>query len=120
MGGVKSLTHSYTKNGYLYYHINRGDTEQIEEILKADPELIDKPVTPNTKVTPLVLAAFINNKKVTELLINNCQADPNKPSEKGETPLIAAIRRNHIDMVKFLLEKGADPNYEDNYSLKTI
>lgn len=42
------------------------------------------------------------------------------PSVKGETPLIAAIRKNNVQMVKLLLSKGANPNYIDKVGFKTI
>lgn len=44
----------------------------------------------------------------------------NLVSERGETALISATRKNHVEMVQFLLSKGADPNYIDKIGFKTI
>jgi ankyrin repeat protein len=35
-------------------------------------------------------------------------ADVNAPSREGETPLMLAVRGNHPELVKTLIEKGAD------------
>lgn len=55
-----------------------------------------------------------------KLLVEKYKADINLPSPKGLTPLISALQRNHIKLVKVLLEMGADPNYEDANGLRTI
>ena len=45
---------------------------------------------------PMVLTSYGSNVQVT--------------SRGGYTPLLFAVRNNHLDTVKFLLSKGADPN----------
>ena len=55
---------------------------------------------------------------LVKLLIEKYEADVNLVSEKGETPLMSAIKRNHVKLVK--LEKGADPNYIGSFGLRTI
>ena len=58
--------------------------------------------------------AVINAKyDVVELLLEK-GADINKENNKGDTPLIHAIRFEDYDMVELLLEKGADINKENN------
>ena len=42
-----------------------------------------------------------------------CWAEVNTKEEEGETALIAATYRGHIDIVKALLEAGADLNARD-------
>ena len=120
MGGAKSITHMYTYNEYLYYYINKRDIPHVEEVLQKKPELISDPITPTSKVTALIQTASTNNLELAQILITKYSADPNLPSQKGETPLIAAIRKNHLEMVKFLIEKGADPHYVDAAGFSTI
>ena len=120
MGLAKSIAHSYTYNEYLYYYINKGDVNKVEEILKAKPSLIKDPLTAHSKTTALNRATQNGNISLAKLLIEKYEADVNLASEKGETPLISAIKRNHVKLVKLLLEKGADPNYVDPLGLRTI
>lgn len=64
MGGVKSLTNMYSYNEYLYYYINRGDLAKVEEVLAKKPSLIRDPITPTSKVTALMQAAYNNNTEL--------------------------------------------------------
>ncbi len=68
--------------------------------------------------TPLGVAALEQNLNGVNLLLEN-NADPNKPNNDGETPLMSAMSRGSTDtnrllMVKALLEYEADVNLEDN------
>lgn len=47
--------------------------------------------------------------QLAELLLT-AGADPNIPTERGNTPLHIAAYRGHMEMVKFLLSKGAEPS----------
>lgn len=73
-----------------------------------------------SKVTALNQVATTNNLELCQLLVERYGADVNLASPRGETPLISAIRKNNVEMVKLLLSKGADPNYIDKIGLKTI
>lgn len=61
MGGVKSLTNMYSYNEYMYYYINKRDTQKVEELLTKKPSLIFDALTPTSKVTALIQTAFTNN-----------------------------------------------------------
>ncbi len=59
--------------------------------------------------TPLNLAIIMNKQKGLEFLVNSANADINmQSSEAGLTPLLCAIYMDNLDMVKFLVEKGAN------------
>lgn len=47
--------------------------------------------------------------------LNSLPGKPNQywPDGWGDTALVLAAERNHVEMVKYLLEAGADPNYTD-------
>lgn len=64
--------------------------------------------------------ALTGNIELARILIEKYGADVNLVSERGETALISATRKNHVEMVRFLLSKGADPNYIDKIGFKTI
>ncbi|MBN1988572.1 MAG: ankyrin repeat domain-containing protein [Bacteroidales bacterium] len=67
----------------------------------------------------LVKAAEENDKALAEKALN-AGAKINAFTNQT-TPLIAAVKKNNLDMVKFLIEKGADPNivkpYMNEYAL---
>ena len=61
--------------------------------------------------TALMFAAGEGNTAAAELLIE-FGAGLQAKSKAGFTPLLFAVRNNHIDTVKFLLSKGANANDE--------
>lgn len=72
---------------------------------KSDENLIFQVVNKNM-VDPKLTAGYI------DLLVND-GVDINKGNVVGETPLLAAVKRNKIEAAQVLLEQGADPNEQD-------
>ena len=91
---------------------------------------------PQTKLTPLHLAAVLNRKEMAKLLIErgakvnatttlgtespfptplDCERIGREPLRKhsGETPLHLAMLQRSFDIARMLLDAGADPNAED-------
>lgn len=61
--------------------------------------------------TPLALAAYMGNHEVVKLLVNEEDCDKNVVTQQGRSPLNRAIAMNeNLDIVKMLLENGADVN----------
>lgn|GEM_PF-6026918 len=50
---------------------------------------------------------------ITNLLAMEFEVD--KTNGKGETPLFLAVHYQAVNIIKSLLEKGADPNYKNDY-----
>ena len=63
--------------------------------------------------TPLICACKINNikEKIVSLLLEY-GADPNHKEYNGFTPLLLAVTRSNTNIVKMLLDAGANPNIE--------
>ena len=62
----------------------------------------------------LVVKIF-NNEKTSELIEDMEQYDVNEQFGKsGVTPLIAAVRKDDLELVEELIEEGADCNLTDN------
>lgn len=110
MGAVKSITHSYTWNEYLFWYIERKDIKNIEWVLDNKPDIIDKPLTVNYKTTPLHRAAVNGSLEICQLLIEKYSATVDCLTENGETALMGAAKRDHIEIVRYLLTMGADPD----------
>ncbi|KAJ3615967.1 hypothetical protein Zmor_012156 [Zophobas morio] len=63
-------------------------------------------------------SAFQATKSIIYSPVIPCRGhDPNERHELGWTPLMVAVAIGNIDLVKLLLDKGADVNAEDNFFL---
>ena len=49
------------------------------------------------------------------ILIGKFHADPNEEDRNGHLALYYAINRNYYDIVKYLLDHGANPNLKSTY-----
>ncbi|MCY3883938.1 MAG: ankyrin repeat domain-containing protein [Gammaproteobacteria bacterium] len=58
----------------------------------------------------LTIAAALGDKDRVKQLISANNTDPNEEESGGKRPISAAAERNHLDIVEFLLDSGADPN----------
>jgi hypothetical protein len=100
----------------LALSVKNEDVNSIEEILKANPELINFQ-DDNYGATPLLWAVGVRKYKSVEALLK-CGADPNIPA-KGElgTPLLVAVMKpwddkyvDNSNIIELLLKYKADPN----------
>lgn len=108
MGAVKSITHSYATNEYLFWHIERKELDKIKQLLDTHPQLINCDLTTTCKTTPLHRAVLNGQFDIAQLLIEDYKADVDFKTTAGETPLIAAAKRDNIELVQYLLDKGSN------------
>jgi len=112
----------------LHYAAWKGHHKVVELLLEhgANPN-----IQKNDGETPLHLAVWEGHHKVVELLLEH-GANPNIQKNDGETPLHFTVDRcllnkygrtplhftvsryHHVDMVRVLLDHGADPTIRDN------
>ncbi|KAK3610372.1 hypothetical protein CHS0354_008648 [Potamilus streckersoni] len=70
--------------------------------------------------TPLLAAAKQGSVDICRLLVEN-GAIINQPCQLShQTPLHVAIEHSHLEVVKFLLEKDADPQLADNVGITPL
>lgn len=74
----------------------------------ANPNIRDK-----RGVTPLQIATSLGFAEGAEALIK-AGADVDESNVAGETPLIAAVHRRDVALVRLLLANGANPDRSDN------
>ncbi|WP_318271326.1 ankyrin repeat domain-containing protein [Sphingobacterium cellulitidis] len=60
-----------------------------------------------------IIACEGGKRKIAELLLENKEVDVTYTDEKGRTALHYAAHRGYLDLVKVLVEEGADIDYED-------
>jgi serine/threonine protein kinase len=63
-------------------------------------------------ITPLLLAASLNRKDMTEILLER-GAEVNAKDSLGRTALHVAVSRRHSEVAELLLTEGADANVKD-------
>ena len=116
----------------LEEYIEAGDSLAIDDLLNGNPALCNQKTSHD--ISPLLLACYYNKPQIVSVLLKHI----NKPSipeaaaanlmdqlqamlddtpdqldevsDHGFTPLGMATHFGHEDIVRFLLEKGADPN----------
>ena len=95
----------------LYYAADKNRIEIVSILLKAGAEINKgNPTTPDRYggLTSLHAAAFNGNLELTELLVES-GANVNAPMDKIRvTPLIQAVEKNNLDIIRYLLSAGAD------------
>jgi ankyrin repeat protein len=134
-GGVAGVTRGYryneligTQGGLtaLHFAARQGSAAAARALVDAgaDPNL----VSPGDLASPLLTAVINGHFDLAAMLVEK-GADPNRASDAGVAPLYAVVNvqwapiaaypqprahlqqsRTYLDMLKLLLEKGADPN----------
>jgi ankyrin repeat protein len=109
----------------LHFAVRQGHTEAVGLLVDAGAD-VNQPA--GDKATPLLVAVMNGRFDIAKYLLDK-GADPNKTSLAGVGPLYAALnvqwaprtlypqprayqqqQLTHVDMMRALLEKGADPN----------
>ena len=123
-------------------NIKSGDLARVQDLLRTDPSLVE--VRTEQGVSSLMLAVYHSRQQVVDFLINRVpqlnfhesvalgrldrveslsQADPSLLemfSPDGFTPLALAAFFGHGKVVKWLLERGADPNIPARNATKVM
>lgn len=96
-----------------------GRVERIEEILRADPQRASE-YAPDG-FTPVALAAFFGHADAARALIS-AGADVRAPAKNAfkVQALHAAVAGRNLDIVKAVLEAGADPNAQQQAGFRPI
>ncbi|XP_008209931.1 putative ankyrin repeat protein RF_0381 [Nasonia vitripennis] len=85
--------------------IERSDETEIQRLLGNTPVLLYRDKINNTL---LHLSARIGNYTLTENYMDRHGIDPNSINYSGETPLMLAAESNQLEIVKLLIEYGAN------------
>ena len=117
MGAIKS---SYAASEYMLYYIEREEYANIKKLLDKYPDILEKSITKKSKMTPLYRASFNGNIKMVQFFVEDCGAQVNTVNDHGESALMVACKRNHKEIVRYLLERGADVNLTSSIDFSTI
>jgi len=92
-----------------------GDLEMIQKILKERPHSINH----RSVVMPLHAAVQHRRKNVVVWLLEH-GANVNARTEDGSTALALAAYNGDLEMVKMLIERGADPSVKNQQGFSTL
>lgn len=99
----------YSQENSIFDIARKGNLEQLKLAMKSDPKIVNK--VSKEGYSPLTLACYYSNNEVAKHLINNVD-DIDSKSGYG-TPLMAATVKKNVEIIKLLLEHGANPNIAD-------
>jgi ankyrin repeat protein len=98
--------------------IDSGDLDRVAKLLAAG---VDPNATIPRYFTPLQNAVceyeppdYLGGVDSIVLLLRHGALVDKREGAEDETPLLLAVKRNHIEAVRILLAAGADPNVRDN------
>lgn len=94
----------------LHYCAKFGSIKICKLLLKLGAEMNN---TDRFGNTPLHIAFNYNHMEIFYEIGSSCQCDLNKPNGKGRSVLLLACIENNVDVVKWLLAKGANVNTFD-------
>lgn len=96
----------------LHEALENGDLEKVDELLKnGDVDLSDPPSGPST----LVLASLAGHQSLTKALLKK-GSDPNtKLLAGGFNLLMDAAREGKLEILKLLIESGANVDSQDSF-----
>lgn len=93
----------------LNFHERAGQGEITELQARQQPNIDE---TDKNELTPLHWACFYGQLSSVKILIN-CGANVSKLAPDHVSPLLLAAAGGHHEIVKLLLQHGADPNHTD-------
>jgi ankyrin repeat protein len=100
--------------GSLHEAARRGDLARLNALLDAFPEMVDETAGPGVR-TALHVAVGGTQEEAVKLLLER-GANPNIRCEGDNAyPLHFAAEKQHLGIIRLLIEHGADPIGEDDY-----
>jgi ankyrin repeat protein len=103
-----------SKNTPLHYAAGSGFIECIDLLIKHGADVNAENIW---KVTPITIAMLNNHKGTVKRLLQEESVDVNGKDDNGRTLLSLAVSSveepGSVEFVKYLLDKGADPNLCD-------
>lgn len=101
----------------LLYAIEFGNIELIKILINAGADIYFES---RSLLSPLSFSCQTGNLKCCEYLLTKCNCDIESREGVGYTNLCLATKFNKINLMKYLINKGADCNARDNWGKSII
>jgi ankyrin repeat protein len=108
---------------YWHDHIRGSDSETSHVVINflSEPSKLSasfqRPESLAPRTTGMHVAAQLLLERSLKRHLEVCQPDPNVKDNFGRSPLSHAAELNGVIVIDHLINAGANPNFEDNYSL---
>lgn len=100
--------------------IRKNNEELISNLLTQNPNLFKEFVNKNNDHTALCMAVYYGNLKAVQILVEG-GADVNQCEDRRQnSPVMIAAKRNKLDIMIYLIQKGANVNHKNNYNLNVL
>lgn len=84
----------------------RGDLDLVKRLIAEDASLVE--LSGEDDYTPLLISSRFGHAAIVEWLIESAGADIKAEDSEGENALYLSSFRGHLEVVSFLLKRGAD------------
>jgi ankyrin repeat protein len=96
--------------------IEDGDLDAVTALIEEDGAAVDTPIVYGEhSITPLLKASWDGDLPIVQYLIGKGANVNARAGDTKETPLINAVTRGHVDVVKALLEARADVTLRNRF-----
>ncbi|XP_063048102.1 fibronectin type 3 and ankyrin repeat domains protein 1-like [Engraulis encrasicolus] len=96
----------------LHYAADGGNVPLIKYIIQQGAQV---DVCDSSMWTPLMRVCAVSGNAAVASLLISAGADVNARDKDGKTPLMVAVLNNHVELVKLLLENGADYHVKNEF-----
>lgn len=105
-----------------YFHVASYPVPRTDVMRWLDNHKLDMTWQDKLKRTPLMNALMMNNHDVSKYIIENHWHDINAQDNFGMTGLMLYIKNfgNDVEFIRYLIEKGADPDIKNLYGRTII
>ena len=110
--GRTQKLHKPSQRAALFKACVAGDTQTVRRLLSEGADA--NSVAPSGR-TPLMTLSETGNVEICRALLSHGAKIDTREWEQGATALMFAAKNGHEDMVKLLVEKGADLSIENRY-----
>src|SRR5687768_7408789 len=95
--------------GEIHEHVIKGDVAAVRNLLRNRPDLVDSRGFRGS--SPLYFAVIADTRRIELIkLLLSYKADVNAKDDERETPLHVAVRKASLEIIRLLVENGADVN----------
>lgn len=107
----------FAQSNDIFDLARKGKATDIKSFIDENKE-IDLNKSNSYGFTPLILACYYNNKEAVHFLIKK-NVNLNYNTQEG-TALMAVTVKGNVDLVKILLEKGANPDLTNDAGITAL